>query len=122
MTTIEVADALLRIVVTGERERSAAANPGWAWGCRKPTVWRQPLPPPRRTGPPLFAVVERCARPTGASARRDECPGAAVFFSGRCAAGRPGSDARSSADQAGSHGRSGGSGREGHERSPDHSP
>ncbi|MBE7245309.1 MAG: hypothetical protein INR63_10165 [Actinomycetospora chiangmaiensis] len=32
-TPIEVAaDALLRIVVTGERERNAAANPGWAPG------------------------------------------------------------------------------------------
>ena len=32
-TPIEAAaDALLRIVVKGERERSAAANPGWAKG------------------------------------------------------------------------------------------
>lgn len=36
------ADALLRIVVTGERDRSATANPEWRQGC----PWVDTLAPP----------------------------------------------------------------------------
>ncbi|WP_342111622.1 hypothetical protein [Methylobacterium sp. SI9] len=64
-TLIEAAaDALLRIVVTGERERSAAANPDWAKGRR----WTDTLAPPSTDALDVPGIV---ADPVGTACRAE---------------------------------------------------
>ncbi|MCJ2136648.1 hypothetical protein MKK69_21800 [Methylobacterium sp. J-026] len=58
------ADALLRIVVTGERERSAVANPDWA--PRRP--WTDTLAPPSTDD---LNVAGLAADPIGAACRAE---------------------------------------------------
>lgn len=58
------ADALLRIVVTGERERNAAANPGWAPG----RPWADTLAPPSTDA---LDVLGLATNPVGTACRAE---------------------------------------------------
>jgi len=64
-TPIEAAaDALLRIVVTGERERSAAANPEWSKG----RPWADTMAPPATDALDVPGIV---ADPVGTACRAE---------------------------------------------------